>query len=95
MAGHADGDASRLRWGMWWTRCALHAGLEAVPPWMGYSEAELAEAVLANSKQRPNQSNKELAALAGLLPKVPPLQLLSWAPAGRMTRCNMIVTLGA
>jgi hypothetical protein len=50
---------------------------------MGYSERELAEAVAANSKQRPNQSNKELAALAGLLPKVapnPPAWLPAYAP---------------
>ena len=49
---------------------SLRAGLEAVPPWLGYSDAELAEAVVANSKQKPNQTKKELAALAGLLPKV-------------------------
>ena len=46
------------------------AGLDAIPEWLSYSDAELAEAVAANSKQKPNQTKKELAAMAGLLPKV-------------------------
>ncbi|BDA42833.1 ATP-dependent helicase BRM [Coccomyxa sp. Obi] len=41
---------------------------DEIPSWLHYSEADLAEAIAATSKQRPNQA-KELAAMAGILPK--------------------------
>lgn len=44
---------------------------DEIPSWLRYSETDLAEAVAATSKQRPNQA-KELAAMAGILPKARP-----------------------
>lgn len=49
----------------------MAAGDEEIPSWLLYTEAELAETIAATSKQRPNQA-KELAAMAGLLPKARP-----------------------
>lgn len=48
--------------------CWAGAGEDEIPSWLHYSEADLAEAIAATSKQRPNQA-KELAAMAGILPK--------------------------
>lgn len=47
------------------------AGEEEIPSWLQYTQEELAQVVQATSKQRPNQA-KELAALAGILPKARP-----------------------
>lgn len=44
--------------------------LEEIPRWLCYTDAELAEAAATTTKQRPNSTTKELAALAGILPKV-------------------------
>jgi hypothetical protein len=50
---------------------------------------------VANSKQKPNQTKKELAAMAGLLPKVPTLPEASFIASARPLRRRYAFSHGA